>query len=149
MDGPHGVPDRETSFRFVAEFVDVILPIYLPLVMDADSQTHPAEYVDHLPQHSSSDDVDVLTFAMLQHALDQKAAHDRDTRSGFLDDDQVERFALHGGATCESATIRAAPLVSWRFSLAPSALTPAGKTYDSMRHDSRAVQHSHQSILFM
>lgn len=49
--------------------------------------------------------------------------------------EHAERFFMSGGAVCESVTMRAAPLGSWRFALSPSTYSAAGKAYTSLRND--------------
>lgn len=54
--------------------------------------------------------------------------------------EEVERFCIQGGAKCESAMLRGEAFGSWRFSLAPSSLTSAGRVYDSLRNDGGAAE---------
>lgn len=52
---------------------------------------------------------------------------------GVEEGEFIESFCIQGGAACESSILRREPLVSWSFSLAPSALTTAGRVYDTLR----------------
>lgn len=109
--------DRETSFNFISEVVDTLLPSYLPLL---EGRGHDVAFEDWKGYE-------------VGEAL---------TQTGAFGNETVETFCISGGASCESTTLRANPLGSWRFSLAPSTMTAAGRVYDALRSDKRGAQPS-------
>lgn len=114
--------DRDISFRFVSDMVDQIMPTYVTLLFGWNGQlgnTDTSGYARNKFVGWPLDDLDYLN----------------EDDSSSLEDEVVERFSLPGGAACETATVRACPLGSWRFSLSPSALTAAGKEYASLRNN--------------
>lgn len=133
LDSSPRFVDRDNSFRFVSDVVDQLLPAYLPLLSNrgvsddaTDDWSHP------LP--------DVFS------AIDPSSAWTERLSVESLAGEEIDYFSLSGGASCESATVCASPLGSWRFSLFPSTLTAAGKMYLSLR-DSTA--HPIQSFLYI
>lgn len=106
-DSTSGGPDRGSAFAFMTEVVDALLPAYLPLLVGAS------------PGVGNTDDGSKFIF---------------DSAFG---EEHVDRFCIEGGARCESRVARGGPLGSWRFSIAPSGLTAAGKAYVTLRNDHR------------
>lgn len=124
--------DRDTSFRFVSDVADQLLPAYLPLLSNRstdDSETdnliHPLSGVfgNAAPPTAWTEQTEWMS-------------------SESLADEDIDYFSLTGGASCESATVCASPLGSWRFSLFPSTLTAAGKMYLSLRDSTAHPSHS-------
>ncbi|CAN8062151.1 unnamed protein product [Agarophyton chilense] len=109
--------DRESSFHFITDVLDALLPAYLPLLQPGGAD---------------------IAFADWRGFELGRAP----TNDGAFGSETVETFCISGGANCESTTLRANPLGSWRFSLAPSSLTPAGKVYDTLRSDTRPARPS-------
>lgn len=109
-DAPVARTDRDTAFSFITDMVDKLLPAYLPLLDQASFKGDNAMF-----HHSDMiSDIDLF---------------------GGLEDEEIEQFCISGGAACESTTVKALPFGSWRFSIAPSTLTAAGKVYDSLRNE--------------
>lgn len=109
--------DRTTSFAFISDVVDRLLPSYLPLVSSNENRH---TFVVDAPKHAShSSFANAFDFGWEQVAQNE----------------QVQNFGLKGGASCESAITRASPLGWWRFTLTPSKRSPAGRKYNSMRND--------------
>lgn len=124
--------DRDTSFHFVSDMVDKIMPTYVTLLFDWNGRL------------SSSDNKGYSKNDLIGWPLtDLDLFTDDDSTS--LDEETVEHFSLPGGAACETATVRSCPLGSWRFSLSPSELTAAGKEYASLRNNFAPLQ----SVLYM
>lgn len=123
VDGDVGGLDRVSAFAFMTEVVDALLPAYLPLL-------------NARPKRRRSEASGGIEAWEPVWGGDLKGGFD--VESGF-GNEEIDKFGISGGATCESVTVRGNPLGSWRFSLAPSLLTSAGKTYATLRNDHRSV----------
>lgn len=119
--------DREICFSFVADVVDQLLPTYLPL-LDYGKRTSSVRGNDGWPFSNLAREEGVST---------------------PLAAEVVDIFPLQGGAACESVTVTACPLASWRFSLSPSTLTAAGKEYVSLQRNGENGANSSQSFLYI
>eukprot|EP00177_Eucheuma_denticulatum_P005271 GFKZ01009591.1.p1 GENE.GFKZ01009591.1~~GFKZ01009591.1.p1 ORF type:complete len:346 (-),score=17.97 GFKZ01009591.1:1104-2141(-) len=101
--------DCLTAYGFITEMVDALLPAYLPLLGTSG--------------HSER------AMKRLHDVWDSSPTEGAET----FGERHVDKFCIEGGAACESVTVRSSPLGSWRFSLAPSMLTSAGRTYATLR----------------
>lgn len=131
--------DRDTSFRFVTDMVDQLLPAYLPLLSEhpprpSSRSSHPSRSSD-IFQPPDVDDWPLFTLTHLQSQSDQASA-------SALENETVTEFTVAGGSQCESVTVQKSPLGSWRFSLSPSIFTPAGREYESLRNNSASPPRS-------
>lgn len=124
--------DRDTSFHFVSDMVDQIMPTYVTLLFDWNGRLNDSD-------NKSCSKTRLVDWPLAGLDL----FNDEDTAS--QDEETVDRFSLPGGAACEVATVRTCPLGSWRFSLSPSELSAAGKEYASLRNHFAPLQ----SIMYM
>lgn len=103
--------DQLTAYNFITEMVDALLPAYLPLLLRNGKKEKASNRIDRFWNTSLSD-------------VGNSYGHV-----------EVDNFFIEGGAACESVTVRSSPLGSWRFSLAPSSFTSAGRVYAILRDD--------------
>lgn len=115
--------DRVSAFAFITDVVDELLPAYLPL-LSGQGKRRRSEGAGRIEAWEP------VWGGGLRGGFG--------VESGF-GDEEIDKFGISGGATCESVTVRGSPLGSWRFSLAPSVLTAAGKTYATLRNDHRSA----------
>lgn len=115
---PAGGLDRVSAFGFMTEVVDALLPAYLPLLGAGKKRRRFESDFLH--------DWDPVWGGIGLSGTDVESSFGKE---------EIDKFGISGGATCESVTVRGSPLGSWRFSLAPSMLTSAGKTYVTLRND--------------
>lgn len=107
--GKGGGLDQLTAYNFMTEMVDALLPAYLPLLGSIGQRER------------------------VSKRLDRTLSMGFPVAGDLYGEEETDCFFIEGGAACESVTVRSSPLGSWRFSLAPSIFTSAGKTYSTMR----------------
>lgn len=115
---PIGGLDRVSAFGFITEVVDALLPAYLPLLRARKRGSRFESEMLH--------DWEPVWGGLGLGGTDVESRFGKE---------EIDTFGISGGATCESVTVRGSPLGSWRFSLAPSMFTAAGKTYATLRND--------------